>query len=131
MPLSKLEAGEVGAALVQVIDVGQHAGLRMAAFHGHQHRLAQPVERFGKAPHFDLRHDADVIAQRQQRAITLGHLQVIDIGNIGRARRRCRDAFAADLLDEVHVAPRLLQALGPPGVVVDDPFGKADRAFDR
>ena len=63
--------------------------------------------------------------------VPLGHLQVVGRNDIGRARGRRRDALAADLLDQVHLMPGLFQALGPAGVVVHDPFGKADRALDR
>ena len=39
--------------------------------------------------------------------------------------------LAADLDEHGHVPLRFFQALRPGRVVVDDPLGEADRAFDR
>ena len=51
--------------------------------------------------------------------------------HVRRPGRRRRHPQAADLRDQIHIAPGVFQALCPAGVVVDDPLGKRDRAYDR
>ena len=85
---------------------------------------------FEKPQNFDFRHDADLIADVQQRPITLG-----DAVEIGQLHVLCPgrwggDAQAAHLAYKIHVAPGLFQTFGPAGVVIDDPLRKRDRADD-
>ena len=49
------QAREVGAALVEVVDVGQDAGVRVAGLDGDEGGLAEPAERLREAPDLDLR----------------------------------------------------------------------------
>ena len=59
------QASEAAAAFVQVVDVEQHAGFGMAAFERDESCFAELAERGRKAPDFNLRNDAERIAQLQ------------------------------------------------------------------
>jgi hypothetical protein len=62
--------------------------------------------------------------------VALGDAQQGNIGAIGGSDRRGGDALAADLSHHVHVAPRPLQPLPAPALIIDNPFREADGALD-
>src|ERR1019366_4747550 len=104
------QAPELGRSLVEVIDVGQDAGLRVAALNGDERRFAEPIQTAREAPQLDLRRDADLIADFEQGPITLGGAEGMDRLLRGPGWRR-GDARAADLPYHVHVTPGTFQAL--------------------
>ena len=128
--VEQVDAAEAGAALVEMINVGQDARVLVAALDGDQGGLAQPTQRLREAPDLDLRDDADSFPEVQQRAIALGHGQQGNVAPIGGPGGRSGDALAADLLHHVHAAPRVLQPFLALGVVVHDPLRKIDGALD-
>jgi hypothetical protein len=95
------------------------------------HGLAELREGLGEAPHLDHRQHAHLVPQVAQRAVPLGRLHQVDVGAVLGAGGGGRHPLAADLGDAVHVALRRLHRLGALVVVVDDPLGEADGAFDR
>jgi hypothetical protein len=127
----ELQALEPRPAPVQVVHVGQHGGVGVARFDRHQGGLAQAVQAPGESPDLDDRHHPDVAAGLQDRAVTLGGLQDVQVGPIGGPERRGGDAEAADGADLLHVALHLLHAPGPPRVVVHGPLGESDGVGDR
>ncbi len=130
LAVNQLQAVEVGAALVDVVDIRQQTGLRAPAFDGHVHGFAQTAEGRGEAPHFHLRRDANLLTEVQQLAVAQSGLAQSDRGLSGPGRRR-RDARSADRPHQVHVAASFFQARGSLGVVVVDPVGETNGALDR
>ena len=121
----------IGAAFVKMIDVNQHAGLGMAGLDGDAGTFSKPVEIFRKTPELQLRHNADLVAGLEQCAVTLPGLLQVQARRVGRAGWRGGQSFAADLRDQVHLEFGPLQSVGAPGIVIDDPLRKSDRALDR
>src|SRR6185437_15340848 len=108
----------------------QDARLLVATLDGNEHRLTQPGQCLRDAPNLDLRNDADLCADVQERPIALGDSQQRNIGSLCRAGGRRGDACAANLFHPIHAAPRVLQSLLALGVVVHDPFREIDGALD-
>ena len=121
-PAEQPQAAVAGAALVQVEDVGQHAGFRVAAVDGHQSTFAQPAQRPREAPQLHLRNDADLLAGVHEGAVALRGPRQGEVGLVGRAHGRGRQPPAADLLDHVHRPPGVLQPLPATGLVVHGLF---------
>lgn len=126
----ELQPLDARASLVQVVDVGQDAGPRVARLDGDERCLAEPAQRFGMAPDLNLGHDAELLAEFEQGAVALGDSVEVDVGAVGDAYRRRGEAEAADLADHLHVPPRLLEGLLAAGVVIDGPLEEADGALD-
>ena len=126
----QLQAGQRRTAFIEVIDIKQNARLGMAALDGDVHDFAQSAQALGKAPQLDLGHDAHLVAEFQQAAITLGGFGQAQVGLVGRPGRRSGKTLAADLLQQVHAAFCLFQTFLALRLVIHDPLGEADRAFD-
>ena len=126
------QAVVVAAAFVQVIGVGQDAGPRMGRVDRHVRHVAQFAQHPRKSPQLQLRHDAVLFAQLQQRPIALGHRRQVELVLLAKRRPAARPGDRPPICGgQVHDPPGFFQALGAPRVVVDDPLGKPDHALDR
>ena len=92
-------------------------------------RRAHAAYRSVAAPHLDLRHDTDLVADFQQRAVTLGGRHWIDRAT--GTRRRSGYALGPELCEQIHVELGLLKSLRALGIVIDNPSRKPDGALDR
>ena len=80
------------------------------------------------APHLDLRHDTDLIANVKQLSIPLGRRHRVDRAT-GTSRWR-GDALGPKLGEQIHVTPGILKTLGSLAVIIDNPTRKANRTFN-
>jgi len=113
-----------------VIDIAKETGLGVTRADRHVERLLNGPDRGVAAPHLDLGHDPHRFTQLEE--ITVARCRIVErnhftIRNTGRRRG---DAGAAETGDHVHVALCLLETGGTFSRVIDDPFGKANRALD-
>ena len=125
-----LEPGEVRTAFENVIDVRQQTRVRMPGFDGDERYLTKTREVFRKAPDFDLRDDANTAADIEQRVVAFCRVEQVELHVAGRSGGWRGDVCSAKIADKRHLHLCLLECLLPFLVIVDDPVGKADRAFD-
>ncbi|OPZ16733.1 MAG: hypothetical protein BWZ10_01360 [candidate division BRC1 bacterium ADurb.BinA364] len=124
------QAGEVRAALVDVIDIEQQPGGRMPGFDGDIGRFAQARQRRRGAPELQHRGHAQSFADFQQNAIALGEFVQSGARRFVEAGRRGGDAGSADRGDHRRFLLELLEGFGADFFVAGGPARKADRAFD-
>ena len=91
--------------------------------------FAELAQTLRKAPYFDLRDDADILADIEQFTITFCCPGEIEVILFRRTHRRGGQTRTADLANHVHRTAGVFQALFPPSVIVDDPLCKTDGAF--
>ena len=124
------QTAEFRASFIEMKYIGEHARRGVTAIKRDGSRIGKPCERLGKTPDFRLRHNADLLAGLKQRA---GIARPLWQGRAERRRtsRRRGQSQPADLMHEVHIVLRPFEALGSPRIVIDNPLGEADRAFNR
>lgn len=130
----ELEALEIGAAFVEVIDVGKDASAGASALGGDEPGFAEASERLGKTPNFQHGSDAAGLTEIEQGPVAIRGGEEIDGGfevlAAGGADGGRGDPLAAEVPSPLHVALGSVEPLAATLVVIDDPLGETDDARD-
>ena len=106
----QVEGLERRAALVEVVDVGQQAGIGVTAGEGDVGGLSEGRQRLGEAPHLNLGYDAHLVAQVLGSAEAIGQDVEAHTFLVGDARGRRGYPGSAKLPYQVHAPAAFFKA---------------------
>ena len=114
---------------VDMEQIAQETGLGMSRFHCDGDRGTDPADDRVTGPHFQLRDNAEALAQLQYLAIAFGGDLDVYFISCSDSGRWGRDSFSSDSGQKIHIPLELFQPGGASLGILDQPGRESDGTF--